>query len=265
MVAGAQLFAVAQGDQFRIRYRVRRFCLAVPRRFLRIGHESAVLVLLDHVGRVADRMHVVVSPGGNACQFGFVSRSVILGRKPLALDLIDFLADLPGHGRCEIRIIAERPGKFLKRVESLRGTADYFGDLLVCVDFGRFQRCAFRTFAHDTLLGNSRIGVGVGRLKRGLVAGGNPAVQPLILCLQFFDIRVKCVDVLLVRLGPARGNFHLLLQLLCLGRIVFAIELFRKSLDRRNRYLVFLLVEKAVDPVRELRFGGIFSALEPRF
>ena len=67
VMTGAQLFAVAQSDQFGIRHRVQchRFGLVIPCLFLRIGHEPAVLVLLDHIGRVAGRMRVVIGSGCN--------------------------------------------------------------------------------------------------------------------------------------------------------------------------------------------------------
>ena len=199
VVSRPQLVAVAQCDQLGMRHRVqcRRFDLAVPCRFLRIGHESAVLVLLDHIGRVADRVRVVVGPGSNARQLGLFVRCIVLGRKPLALDLVDFLADLPGDRRREIGIVAERPGQLLKRVERFGRTADYFGDLLIRVGLGRFQRCAFRSFAHDTLLGNSRICIAVGRLKCSLVAGRDAAVEPFVLGFQFLDVLIEGIDVFL--------------------------------------------------------------------
>ena len=264
MVAGAQLFAIAQGDQFRIRYRVRRFDLAVPRRFLRSGHELAVLVLFDHVGRVAGRMHVVVGPGGNACQFGFVSRSVILGRKPLSLDLIDFLAYLPGHGRCEIGIIAERPGKLLKRIERFGRTSDHLGDLLIRVCLGRFQRRALRTFAYYPLLGNSRIGVGVGRLKRGFIAGSDAAVEPFVLGFQLLDVLIEGIDVLLDCLRFVHGIGHLGLQLFGLRGSVLAIELLCQLLNRTDGYFL-ILVPITVQPVGKLRGKWIGPFAEPHF
>ena len=111
--------------------------LAAPGRFLRVRHEAVRGILLNHRRRVAGRVYVIVRPGGYARQLLLVSRGVVLGRKTFARDLIDLLAELFGHGRGEVRVVAEGVGQLLERVEGFGRAVEYLFDGLVDVLLGR--------------------------------------------------------------------------------------------------------------------------------
>ena len=152
----------------------------------------------------------------------------------------------------------------MERVKRFGRSSDYLRDLLVGVRLGRFQRCALRTFAHDTLLGNRRIGIAIGRLKRSLVAGGDTAIEAFIFGFQLFDIREERGDILLDSVRFTNGILYLFLQLVRLGSIVFAIEPICQLFDRIDGYFLFFM-PITVHPIRELRRQRIGSFAEPRF
>ena len=133
-----EFLLVGRGHQTRRGGRGRRLVgLSAPCRFLGIGDEAVRGILLNHRRRVAGRMLVVVRPGRDAREFLLLCRGVVLGRKTFARDLIDLLAELFGHGRGEVRVIAEGVGQLFERVKGFGRTAEYLFDGLVDVLFGR--------------------------------------------------------------------------------------------------------------------------------
>ena len=84
-------------------------------------------------------MLVVVRPGGYARQLLLVSSGVVFSRKTLTRDLIDLLAELFGHGRGEVRVVAEGVGQLLERVEGFGRAVEYLFDGLVDVLLGRSE------------------------------------------------------------------------------------------------------------------------------
>ena len=84
-----------------------RRCLAVPGRFLGVGHEAVRRILYDYRSGMRGWMLVVVRSGGHTREFRLLLGGVVFGRKALARDLIDLSADLRGDGRSEIRIVAQ--------------------------------------------------------------------------------------------------------------------------------------------------------------
>ena len=117
----------------------RLFGLAAPGRFLRVRHEAVRGILLNHRRRVAGRVLVVVRSCGYARQLLFLGRGVVLGRKTLTRDLIDLLAELFGHGRGKVRVVAEGVGQLLERVEGFGRAVEYLFDGLVDVLLGRSE------------------------------------------------------------------------------------------------------------------------------
>ena len=133
-----ELLLVGCGHQTRGGGRGHRLVgLPAPCRFLRVRHEAVRGVLGDHRRRVAGGVLVVVRSGGYTCQFLLLGRGVVLGRKTLARNLIDLLAELFGHGRGEVRVVAEGVGQLLERVEGFGRTVEYLFDSLVDVLLGR--------------------------------------------------------------------------------------------------------------------------------
>ena len=147
-----------------------RRCLTVPGRFLRIGHETVRGILFDHRRRMCGRVLVVVRSGGHTREFRLLLRGVVFGRKALARNLIDLLADLRGDGRSEIRIVAQGGRQLLERIECRRAAVHQFGDGLIHVCLCRFERRAVPALTGGFLRSHGRIGVAVGRLKRRGIA-----------------------------------------------------------------------------------------------
>ena len=147
-----------------------RRCLTVPGRFLRIGHETVRGILFDHRRRMCGRVLVVVRSGGHTREFRLLLRGVVFGRKALARNLIDLLADLRGDGRSEIRIVVQGGRQLLERIECRRAAVHQFGDGLIHVCLCRFERRAVPALTGGFLRSHGRIGVAVGRLKRRGIA-----------------------------------------------------------------------------------------------
>ncbi len=116
------------------------------------------------------RVLVVVRSGGHTREFRLLLRGVVFGRKALARNLIDLLADLRGDGRSEIRIVAQGGRQLLERIECRRAAVHQFGDGLIHVCLCRFERRAVPALTGGFLRSHGRIGVAVGRLKRRGIA-----------------------------------------------------------------------------------------------